>query len=109
MSFVWRTGSVLDPETRSSSQSAALATRIAVTSVLGLGVLYFTYMAYTFSQYGEAMDKAWKNRVQQWIGAMDGYVYPGVPQMGVYPGVTPQQDWYGSVFFPQPFSHVHYN
>ncbi|KAL1746967.1 hypothetical protein HDZ31DRAFT_32949, partial [Schizophyllum fasciatum] len=63
MSYVWRTNSVSDPEDRTTSKSAALGTRIAITCLLGLGVIYLAAMAKTFARYGDQMDKAWKRQI----------------------------------------------
>ncbi|KAJ7165582.1 hypothetical protein C8R43DRAFT_832680, partial [Mycena crocata] len=52
-SFVWRTGSVLDPEERQSlGRHAVLGPRIAITVVLVLGLLYFALIITTLRRYG---------------------------------------------------------
>lgn len=54
MSFVWRTGSVLDPEERQSlGPQAILGPRVAITVVLLLGLLYFALIIVTLRRYGE--------------------------------------------------------
>ncbi|TRM59371.1 hypothetical protein BD626DRAFT_508117 [Schizophyllum amplum] len=57
MCYVWRTGSV----------DAALGTRIGITCMLGLGVIYLAAMANTFSRYGDQMDKAWKRQMSSMV------------------------------------------
>jgi hypothetical protein len=53
-SFVWRTGSVLDPNERQSlGQHAVLGPRIAITVLLFLGLLYFGLIIATLRRYGE--------------------------------------------------------
>ncbi|KAJ7661549.1 hypothetical protein DFH06DRAFT_376054 [Mycena polygramma] len=53
-SFVWRTGSVLDPDERQLlGPHAVLGPRIAVTAVLLLGLLYFALIISTLRRYGE--------------------------------------------------------
>ncbi|KAJ7735110.1 hypothetical protein DFH07DRAFT_967345 [Mycena maculata] len=52
--FVWRTGSVLDPDERQSlGRHAVLVPRIAVTVVLLLGLLYFGLIIATLRRYGQ--------------------------------------------------------
>ncbi|KAH6874861.1 hypothetical protein BKA70DRAFT_1479938 [Coprinopsis sp. MPI-PUGE-AT-0042] len=48
------------------SAEVLLAVRIAVTALLGLGMLYGTLILLTFSRYGDDMDKAWKERTKTW-------------------------------------------
>lgn len=53
MSFVWRTGSEDDPETRPPlSRKAALGPRIAITAVLALGFVYLFMIIRTLKRYG---------------------------------------------------------
>ncbi|KZV76568.1 hypothetical protein PENSPDRAFT_747459 [Peniophora sp. CONT] len=63
MSYVWRSNSVTDPASRTTSVRASLATRIAVTCVLGIGILYFFAMLNTLRRYGEVMDETWKRKM----------------------------------------------
>ncbi|KAJ7165891.1 hypothetical protein C8R46DRAFT_1096498 [Mycena filopes] len=54
-SFVWSTGSVLDPDERQSlGRHAVLGPRIAITVVLFLGLLYFALIISTLRRYGES-------------------------------------------------------
>ncbi|KAJ7226624.1 hypothetical protein B0H12DRAFT_1001506, partial [Mycena haematopus] len=54
MCFVWRTGSVLDPdEPQALGSQAILGPRIAITAVLLLGLLYFALIIVTLRRYGE--------------------------------------------------------
>ncbi|KAJ6579566.1 hypothetical protein DFH09DRAFT_1146919 [Mycena vulgaris] len=54
MSFVWRTGSVVDPDERQSlGPHAVLGPRIAITIVLLLGLLYFGLIIATLRRYGD--------------------------------------------------------
>ena len=53
LSLVWRTGSTADPVVRSPlSPTAALGPRIAVTGVFFIGMVYFTMIVITLTQYG---------------------------------------------------------
>ncbi|KAG6854026.1 hypothetical protein C0991_011231 [Blastosporella zonata] len=64
LSFVWRTGSVNDPQDRPPlSSQGALATRLTVTSVFALGMVYFILIVRTLRSYGmHANSKAWRRR-----------------------------------------------
>ena len=67
MTFVWRT-SVQDTNPPGDlSKGGLLVVRIVITVVLGLGMLYGWLILNTFSRYGEAMDKAWKKRIDGWL------------------------------------------
>ncbi|KJA21607.1 hypothetical protein HYPSUDRAFT_202744 [Hypholoma sublateritium FD-334 SS-4] len=53
MSFVWRTGAADDPQTRAPlAAHAALASRIGISTVLVLGVVYFGMIVKTLRAYG---------------------------------------------------------
>lgn len=53
LSFVWRTGSVLDPEERPPlSAREALAPRIIITSLFCIGMVYFVMIVRTLKGYG---------------------------------------------------------
>ncbi|KAG6910183.1 hypothetical protein DXG01_012632 [Tephrocybe rancida] len=64
LSFVWRTGSVNDPNDRPPlSPQGALSTRLAVTGVFALGMIYFILIVKTLRSYGtHANSKAWRRR-----------------------------------------------
>lgn len=64
MSFIWLTGSSNDPITLSPQTS--LGPRLVITTAFVIGLLYFFLITITFSRYGDAMDRAWKNRVLGW-------------------------------------------
>lgn len=66
MAFVWRTGTVDAITSSMLSQETALGPRVAISAVLGLGVLYFLLILNTFRRYGDVMDKAWRARVAGW-------------------------------------------
>ncbi|KZV76569.1 hypothetical protein PENSPDRAFT_645993 [Peniophora sp. CONT] len=65
MSYVWRTNSANSPDSRMTSASAALGTRIAISCVLGIGLVYFLAMLNTFRRYGEKMDNEWRKTVSE--------------------------------------------
>jgi len=53
LSFVWRTGSVSDPEQRTPlSPNGALGARIAVTTVFALGMFFMLMIVRTLKRYG---------------------------------------------------------
>jgi len=53
LSFVWRTGSVLDPEDRPPlGARAVLGPRIAITAVFLLGMVYLAMIVRTLKKYG---------------------------------------------------------
>ncbi|KAG6894776.1 hypothetical protein C0992_004732 [Termitomyces sp. T32_za158] len=53
LSFVWRTGSVSDPDDRPAlSERGALGARLAVTGVFMLGMIYFVLIVRTLKSYG---------------------------------------------------------
>ncbi|KDR71033.1 hypothetical protein GALMADRAFT_801755 [Galerina marginata CBS 339.88] len=59
LSFVWRTGSVLDPESRPPlGARAVLGPRIVITSVLALGLIYLFLIIRTFKKYGSQQNSA---------------------------------------------------
>lgn len=65
MSFVWRTGSILDPEERPAlSPRAALAPRIAVTVLFFIGMIYFMLIVKTLKSYGSS-GPGWKPQSAQ--------------------------------------------
>ena len=82
MSFIWRTG-VTSTTPPGLSDTGLLAIRIVMTVVLGIGVLYGILIMTTFQRYGRVMDKAWKQRIDEWIqekatGTIDSYAQPGL-------------------------------
>ena len=66
MSFIWRTG-VTSTTPPGLSDTGLLVIRIFMTVVLGIGVLYGFLIMTTFKRYGLVMDKAWKQRIDEWI------------------------------------------
>ena len=67
MSFIWRTGSPDAPPPAPLSHQGLLAIRVIITIVLGIGFIYGALIISTFQRYGEAMDKAWKQRIESWL------------------------------------------
>ncbi|KAJ6544246.1 hypothetical protein B0H19DRAFT_1170064 [Mycena capillaripes] len=68
-SFVWRTGSVLDPDERQLlGPHAVLGPRIAITVVLLLGLLYFGLIIATLRRYGEPPVRARESDVEAQTG-----------------------------------------
>lgn len=53
LSFVWRTGSASDPQDRSPiNDRSALGPRVAISSILLLGMVYLTMIVKTLRRYG---------------------------------------------------------
>jgi len=66
LSFVWRAGTTNHERTFVLSPRAELGIRIAFSAVFGLGVVYFALVIKTFWQYGDALDKSFKAKVDLW-------------------------------------------
>ena len=64
MTFVWRLG--LEENTWTLKSSQALFPRITISTILGLGVIYFALILGTLRRYGHIMDKAWKKLASGW-------------------------------------------
>ncbi|KAJ7585114.1 hypothetical protein C8J56DRAFT_829369 [Mycena floridula] len=65
MAYVWRTQSIDDPVVRTTSKGVAMGTRIAISSLLLLGIIYLLAMIHTFSHY--SLNATWRERVKAWI------------------------------------------
>ena len=66
-----------------------------MTVVLGIGLLYGVLILTTFQRYGRVMDKAWKQRIDKWIGEKatvnkDSLAQPGPDDLPPYP---PPPQW----------------
>ena len=83
------------------SDTGLLVIRIVMTVVLGIGVLYGLLIMNTFQRYGTVMDKAWKQRIDEWIaekaaGNIDSYAYrPGPNQLAPQPNPRVPQPSHG--------------
>jgi len=60
MAFLWRTGTSTEVESPGISFSTALAPRIVISALLVVGLFYSLLMLNTFRQWGDKMDRAWK-------------------------------------------------
>jgi hypothetical protein len=73
LSFVWRTGSSTSPPSTGTfaalSPRKALGIRVAITSVLFLGLTYFVLIVKSLRRFGTKMDRKWTKRVEGWIAA----------------------------------------
>ncbi|KDR70985.1 hypothetical protein GALMADRAFT_254612 [Galerina marginata CBS 339.88] len=101
MSFVWRSSPQDNGPPLLMSKGALLTVRIVITTVLGLGIVYAWLILNTFSRYGEAMDKAWKKRIDGWIeekAQMPPAAYPYTPYFDPYQPSSYQP--YGESQFP---------
>jgi len=67
MLFVWRAGTPRVEPFPAPSNKDLLAVRLVLTFLLVLGVNYGILILATFSRYGEAMDEAWKRRIDGWL------------------------------------------
>src|SRR6266446_5006279 len=84
MSFVWHTSTHSTNPPPDLSKGSLLAIRLIITIILGLSVLYCGLILSTFSQYGECMDRAWKERIDSWLEEKAGTQYLSQP-MAPYP------------------------
>lgn len=114
MSYIWRTGSVADPPERTTSATAALGTRIAITCVIGIGMFYLACICKTFARYGDRMDNAWKRQmshiVQQILPDGTYNVTPSSTMSRVVPsGQSPASQGHGlqSHSTPPAFDYSH--
>ncbi|KAL0954997.1 hypothetical protein HGRIS_003923 [Hohenbuehelia grisea] len=71
LSFIWRTGSLADPEDPIRlSPREQLGPRIALSIVFGLGLVYFLLTLNTLRHYGSSMDTIWRDKVNEWRAYM---------------------------------------
>lgn len=80
LSFIWRTGATQDQVTISLSPQGALGLRVMLTAIFAIGFIYFVLIVKTFSHYGDAMDREWKQQVMRW--AKEGRPQPSSPAPG---------------------------
>ncbi|KAF8197517.1 hypothetical protein BJ912DRAFT_846294 [Pholiota molesta] len=67
MSFVWRTDPANDSiSTFMLSATGLLIIRIAMSALLGLGLVNALLITNTFQLYGEALDKDWRTWIDEW-------------------------------------------
>ena len=86
----------------------SLGPRIAITIVFVIGLVYFFLITITFSRYGDAMDRAWRNRVLGWAE------HPGSSSYKAASSIRPRASMEGSehntppsVAFPLPRPSSH--
>ncbi|KAG6812800.1 hypothetical protein H0H92_000433 [Tricholoma furcatifolium] len=60
-SFIWRAGSGRPAPTI----EMGLGSRIAITCLLWIGIIYFVLIIFSLNEYGERMDVAWRDKVRQ--------------------------------------------
>jgi hypothetical protein len=71
LSFLWRTGSMLDPEERPRlGAHASLGPRIAVTAVFALGMVYFAMIVKTLKSYGTHVGPGMGGRMGRGTGEL---------------------------------------
>jgi len=98
MSFIWRTGSP-DAPPAPLSHRGLLAVRVIITIVLGIGFIYGALIISTFQRYGEAMDQAWKQRIESWLEEKAGTSpLPTMYNPQSYNGYSSQQPPFNSSF-----------
>ncbi len=79
MAFVWRVG-LAEDSTWTFKTSQALFPRLTISTVLGLGVIYFALILNTLRRYGHVMDRAWKKLASGWIQSKSSpYTPPHYP------------------------------
>ena len=83
MSFIWRSGVADTTPPPGLSDTGVLIIRVVMSAVLGIGLLYGVLIMTTFQRYGTVMDKAWKQRIDDWIkekstGNKDSFPQPAL-------------------------------
>jgi hypothetical protein len=103
MSFVWRTDPANDSiSTFMLSATGLLIIRIAMSALLGLGLINALLITNTFQLYGEALDKDWRTWIDEWKKAkaieapLDLLASGNAPPGGYFPYLN-----YG-----QPLAHM---
>ncbi|KAK7031649.1 hypothetical protein R3P38DRAFT_2522284 [Favolaschia claudopus] len=81
MSFIWLTGSSRDSVDVTLSARAALGSRIALTLVFALGVIYFVLIVRTFHRYGDPLDREWTRTLNEWT--REALTTPDFQKVGV--------------------------
>ncbi|KAJ7832002.1 hypothetical protein B0H13DRAFT_243382 [Mycena leptocephala] len=97
MSFVWLSGSGQDDFNLELSPHAALGTRIGLTVVLALALVYFALIVKTFHRYGDALDHEWVRTVNEW--AKEGAGAQRNQQL-LLPSGPPPPPWMGPTVPP---------
>ena len=97
MLFVWRAGTPRPEPFLAPSNKDLLAVRLVLTFLLVFGINYGILILATFSQYGEAMDKAWKRRVDGWLEEQ-----AALPPAPAPPPFPPAPFSYTPVSYPAP-------
>jgi hypothetical protein len=90
MSFLWRT-TTFEADPYPVSKGQILAIRILITSLLFLGIVYGFLIIATFARYGDAMDQAWKKRINGWIEAKFTETFVNEPEP-MYEPLKPTHD-----------------
>ncbi|RXW18008.1 hypothetical protein EST38_g7847 [Candolleomyces aberdarensis] len=68
MAFVWRTGPDITSEsTASPGDVHMIILRGAVSGILAMGCIHAVLIMTTFRQYGQEMDRVWRQRINRWI------------------------------------------
>ncbi|KAF7371075.1 hypothetical protein MSAN_00741800 [Mycena sanguinolenta] len=78
MSFIWLTGTSQDQDDFAMSSRATLGSRLGLTLVFSLGIIYFVLIVNTFYQYGDPLDREWMRNVNEWM--KEAASYPPPPQ-----------------------------
>lgn len=63
MSFVWRSALSRDGEEPKEAFQEQLGSRVAISTLLILGLCYFIQLIGTFRRYGDLMDRIWRDRL----------------------------------------------
>ncbi|KAF7289057.1 hypothetical protein HMN09_01353900 [Mycena chlorophos] len=82
MSFIWLSGSSLDGKEFVLSPRVALGTRIGLTLVFALGLVYFVLIVREFHRYRHPWDEAWQRAVN------DHAAEPNTMSAAAYPYAT---------------------
>ena len=89
MGFIWRASPGRTEPPAAFSDGDLLAVRLVLTFIVVIAISYGILVLVTFSRYGEAMDKAWKRRINSWLKERSGPIMP--PPTHNNPGSYPSQ------------------
>ena len=95
MTFVWRVGTVEEPDPpyQSFTSRRVLVPRIIISIFFALGVVYLILVAMTFTRYGQKMENTWVMRTKKWVGGVTpGTVDPPQAQYPEFPRRLREQE-----------------
>ncbi|KAF7371078.1 hypothetical protein MSAN_00742300 [Mycena sanguinolenta] len=101
MSFIWLTGSSQDQDDFAMSPRATLGSRLGLTLVFALGVVYFVLVVGTFHRWGDPLDREWMRTVDEWMKEVASY--PPQPE-NLYDSRMPPDNFLPIPPLPRPIT-----